>query len=245
MTRLPPTYLLTCEVGHPVLALVRRIIEEHDVRTVGDFGGGANPMLGLDAIERMGLRYLVVDASEAELAKTPAGYRTHAVDLTGSPLGLGSARFDLVVSRFVAEHIADPAAFHRAVWAALRPGGVAAHFFPTLPALPFVLNRVLAGRASRRLVDALQPGKRDDGGLHAKFPAYYRWCEGPTARQQRRFGSVGFEVVQYVVLVGHTYYERIPSLQRAADALSRRLVRRPRPLYSTYAFVVLRRPQES
>lgn len=244
MTPPSPTYLLTSEVGHPLVALVDRIVEEHDVRTVADFGGGANPMLGLEQIERLGLRYLVVDASEAELAKTPPGYRTHALDLTGSPTALGAERFDLVVSKFVAEHIADPAAFHGTVWTALRPGGLAAHFFPTLPAPPFVLNRLLHGRGSRRLLDALQPGRRAQDGLHAKFPAYYRWCAGPTARQRRRFASAGFEVVQYVVFVGHRYYERIPPLQRAADALSRRLVRRPRPLFSTYAFVVLRRQEQ-
>ena len=237
-----PTYLLTSDVGHPVVALTERIIAEHDVRVVADFGGGANPTLALDEIERMGLCYLVVDASEAQLAKTPPGYRTRVLDLTGAPAGLGAERFDLVVSRFVAEHIADPEAFHRAVWASLRPGGLAAHFFPTLPAPPFVVNRLLHGRGSRRLVDALQPGARHDGGLHAKFPAYYRWCAGPTARQHRRFASVGFEVVQYVVLVGHRYYERFPALQRAADAISRRAIRLRRPALATYACVVLRRP---
>lgn len=245
MTPPSPTYLLTAEVGHPVVSLVERIIEEHDVRVVGDFGGGANPMLGLDQIARLGLRYLVVDVSEAEVTKTPAGYRTQVLDLTRSPTAVGSGPFDLVVSRFVAEHIADPAAFHAAVWGSLRPGGLAAHFFPTLPALPFVMNRLLDGRRSRRLVDALQPGVRHKGGPLAKFHAYYRWCEGPTARQHRRFESVGFEIMQDVVLVGHRYYERMPLLQRAADAVSRQLVRRPRPLFSTYAFVVLRRPDES
>lgn len=240
----PPKYLLTAEVLHPVAALVEGIINEHDVRVVGDFGGGANPILTLDQIGRLGLRYLVVDASAAELAKAPAGYETHALDLTRADRGVAGERFDLVISRFVAEHIEDPVAFHCAVWNALRPGGLAAHFFPTLPALPFVMNRLLGGRASRRLVERLQPGMRHDEGPLAKFPAYYRWCEGPTDRQQRRYASVGFEVLHYVVLVGHRYYERIPLLQRAADALSRRLVRHPRALFSTYAFVVLQRSPE-
>lgn len=243
----PPTstYLLTAEVGHPIPSLVQRIIEQHDVRVVGDFGGGANPLLGLDEIERLGLRYVVVDASTAELAKTPPGYKTRRLDLTGSASELSDERFDLVVSRYVAEHVADPAAFHSVVRAALRPGGLAAHFFPTLPSAPFVVNRLLNAGMSRLLVDVLQPGRRDPAGRIAKFPAYYRWCEGPTPRQHRRFGSVGFEVVEYVVFVGHRYYERIPALQRAADRLSCGVVARPRPRFSTYAFVVLRRPAES
>ncbi|MEJ7786533.1 MAG: methyltransferase domain-containing protein [Solirubrobacteraceae bacterium] len=236
-----PRYLLTAEVGHPFIPLVRRLIEEQAIRSVCDFGGGANPVLSLDDIQRLGLRYVVVDASAEELAKTPPSYRTRTADVTAAPVDLGGERFDLVVSKFLAEHVEDPAAFHSAVWNALRPAGFAVHFFPTLPSPPFVANRVLMGRQSRRLIDFLQPGFREQGGGRGKFPAYYRWCEGPTQRQYRRFASLGFEVVDYVVLVGHRYYVRAPAIQRAADAVSRRTIRLQRPAFSTYACVVLRR----
>ena len=237
-----PSYLLTAEVGHPFVPLVRRLVEEHGARSVCDFGGGANPVLSLEDIDRYGLRYLVVDASARELAKAPRGYATLTADVTAPAAELGAERFDLVVSRFVAEHVADPAAFHAAVWRALRPGGLAAHFFPTLPSPPYLANRVLMGRGSRRLVDVLQPGSRAQDDRLGKFRAYYRWCAGPTRRQYRRYESLGFEVVDYVVLVGHRYYERFPALQRAADALSRRAARLRRPALATYAWVVLRRP---
>ncbi len=55
------TYLLTAEVGHPFIPMVRRLVEEQGVRSVCDFGGGANPVLSLDFVERLGLRYLIVD----------------------------------------------------------------------------------------------------------------------------------------------------------------------------------------
>lgn len=243
MTRAPElTYLLTAEVGHPFVPLVRRLAEEQALRSVCDFGGGANPVLSLDDIERLDLSYLVVDASAEELAKTPPGYATRVMDVTAPSPNLREEGFDLVVSRFVAEHIEDPPAFHSAVRRALRPGGFAAHFFPALPSPPFVLNRLLREHDSHRLLSRMQPGVRVSEGRLGKFRAYYRWCEGPTRRQYRRYASLGFEVVEYVVLVGHQYYVGYPILQRAADAVSRRVIRLRWPLSASYVCVVLRRP---
>lgn len=237
-----PTYLLTADVGHPFAALVRHLVVEQTILSVCDFGGGANPVLSLEDIARFGVRYLVVDASAEELAKTSPGYTTARIDVTAPAVDLPGEPFDLVVSRFVAEHVEDPVAFHAAVRHALRPGGFAAHFFPTLPSPPYVVNRLLIGRGSRRLADLLQPGLRCQEGQLGKFRGYYRWCEGPTRRQYRRYESVGFEVVDYIVLVGHRYYERFPAVQRAADALSRRVIGLRSPALATYACVVLRRP---
>jgi SAM-dependent methyltransferase len=243
MTAASPTYLLTAEVGHPFAPRVVDLIEQHGLRSVCDYGGGANPVLTVEEIARLGLRYLVVDLSAAELAKAPPGYTTTTIDVvTADGAQLQGAPYDLVVSRFVAEHVEDPVAFHTTIWQALRPGGFAAHFFPTLPSLPYVVNRVFDHRSSHRLVDILQPGSRNPHDRLGKFRAYYRWCEGPTQRQYRRYASIGFEVVDYIVLVGHRYYERFPAVQRVADALSRQAIRLRRPALATYACVVLRRP---
>ena len=234
-------YVLTAEVGHVFVPLVRRLAREHEVRSICDLGGGANPVLALDDIEQLGLRYLVVDGSGEELAKAPGGYETRRLDIGNASFDLEGERFDLVVSRFAAEHVADPVLFHSTARALLRPGGRAAHFFPTLPSPPFVVNRLLMEPGSRRVLNLLQPRIRHEQGQHGKFRAYYRWCEGPTRRQYRRFASVGFSVEDYVVLVGHDYYSRLPGLQRSADFVSRQLIRRPWPGLSTYSAVVLRR----
>lgn len=239
-----PTYVLTAEVGHVFIPIVRRLARQDDICSVCDFGGGANPVLSLDDIAQLGVRYLVVDSSEQQLDKTPAGYNTRLADVANPTPDLQREEFDLVVSRFVAEHIADPVAFHSAVWAALRPGGFAAHFFPTLPSPPFVVNRFLMARGSRRIVDLLQPGSRAQDGQLPMFRAYYRWCEGPTERQYRRYASAGFTVEDYIVHVGHNYYRRFPPVQKISNFVSRQLVRRPRPALSTYAAVVLRRRSE-
>lgn len=49
--------------------------------------------------------------------------------------------FDVVESQNVAEHVRDPEAMHHNIHAMLKPGGVAIHFFPTLFAVPFIVNR--------------------------------------------------------------------------------------------------------
>ena len=234
-------YLLTSVVGHPFPEFVRALIAERSARSICDLGGGANPILSLEDIASTQLRYVVADVSATELAKTPVGYETQMLaSKGGSSIDFGHEPFDLVISRFVLEHVADPVAFHTAVHGALRPGGLAAHFFPTLPSPPFVVNRIL-GNSARRVIDLLQPGLRHDEGSLGKFQPHYRWCEGPTRRQYQRFSSVGFEIEQYVVLVGHGYHARFPAVQRATDAVSRALVRLRAPAVATYALLLLRR----
>jgi len=120
-------------------------------------------------------------------------------------------------------------------------GWLRSAFLPDASLAAVLANRLLGERASRRLVDVLQPGFRLQAGRLGKFRAYYRWCEGPTARQHRRFASMGFEVIDYVVFVGHEYYKRFPVIQRATDGISHLTVRLRQPIFSTYAVVVLRR----
>lgn len=225
-------------------ATVLRLLEEGG-RDVCDVGGGPNPLLGPEQIAARGLRYVLLDASADQLAKAPPGYETALADVTAPPPALHGA-FELVVSQWVAEHVADPRAFHRGVRALLRPGGYAVHLFPTLYAIPFVANLVLPERIAGALarVRALTPGpSREDEGHFGKFPAHYRWCRGPSARQVRRLESTGFEVVEYVGFFGHGYYEKLGPLARAEAALADWLVRHPVPLLTSAAIVVLRRPR--
>lgn len=223
------------------LPFLLALLEQTGARRVCDVGGGANPVVPLEVVQARALDYTVLDISAAELAKAPAGYRTHLADIAGPALG-EVGPFDVVFSQMVAEHIADPEAFHRNVLALLRPGGVALHYFPTLYAPPFVVNRLLPDRLARMILRALRPERFvDDRG--EKFPAYYRWCRGPTPAQVRRLESVGFEVEHYVGLFGtRSYFERVPALQRLEDGVAQALLRRPLPWMTSYALLVLRRP---
>jgi hypothetical protein len=127
--------------------------------------------------------------------------------------------------------------FHEHVFEMLRPGGAAIHIFPTLYAMPFVLNRMLSPGSSAAVLFRLFPARIK------KFPAYYSWCRGPTKRQLRRIQSIGFTIERYVGAFGHNLYRHVAPLDLAHRALSRWLVKHPRPDLTSIALVVVRRPE--
>lgn len=217
--------------------LVEGLVVEHEHKTVCDLGGGANPVLSEQFIKQHGLRYILVDVSEDELAWAPASYEKVVADMAVEPF-TPFAQCDLAISHFVLEHIVDPARFHRNVQQLLREGGSAAHFFSTLYSLPFLVNWVLPGRVSDRLAGLMIPERQVDG-TESVFPASYRWCLGPVARQFRRFRSVGYDVEEYVGYFGHSYFRRWRPLQRLEYAVARLLVQHPVATLTSFAYVVL------
>ena len=210
-------------------------------RRICEVGAGANPLLTAAEASEQGLDYVLLDASQEELAKTDDAYTKVAADM-GSPGVDAGGPYDLVFSRFTAEHIASPEVFHRNVLEMLVPGGLAMHFFPTLYAPVFVLNRLLPEGLMSNALHRLQHG-REPHGHTGKFRAYYRWCRGPGRRQRERFESVGFEVDEYVGYFGHSYYDRYRPLRAAMEWTADALVRRPVPLLTSYAWISLRRPE--
>lgn len=220
---------------------LEELIESTHARRVCDIGGGAKPVVTLDAVERLGLTYTVLDISPDELSKAPSGYNKIRSDACQPSLDIGE-RFELVLSRMLLEHLADPVTFHENVRRMLVPGGRAVHFFPTLWEPTFVVNRLLPERLGERILLRLRPDRTRDGQA-AKFRAYYRWCRGPTARQFNRFKDAGYIVEQYCGFFGaETYLKRIPSLQRTEARVAEAMLRRPKPSLTSYAYVVLRRP---
>lgn len=223
--------------------LLQGLIADHQLTRVCDVGGGANPALTDQFIVEQGLDYTLLDVSELELSKASDRYTKVLADIASPSFSEDAnvtGRFDLLFSRMVAEHIADPAQFHRNVLSCLAPGGFAVHFFPTLYALPFVANRLIPERLSSALLSLFAPRDRDQ---HDKFPAYYRWCRGPTPRQLARLKSEGFEIVEYRGYFGHGgYYRRLPPILAIHEWRNRRLLRRPKAGATSYAMAVLRKP---
>jgi 2-polyprenyl-3-methyl-5-hydroxy-6-metoxy-1,4-benzoquinol methylase len=222
-------------------ALVEKLVERMQPRRVCDLGGGAHPALSQEFVAEQRLEYLVVDVSEEELAKAPAGYAKLVADVASPTFALPE-EYDLAFSISVAEHISRPDLFHRNILRLLVPGGSAFHFFSTLYALPFVANRLLPEQVAERLLRLVQPGREQVLG-HGKFPALYRWCRGPTRRQIARFEQIGFRVEEYVGYFGHGYYWKVGPLQAVQDALETLLVRRPVPLLTSYASILLKKPR--
>jgi hypothetical protein len=59
----------------------------------------------------------------------------------------------------------------------------------------------------------------------------------------KRFESIGFEVMEFRASFGHLYYSIIPPLNAIEAAKSRFLLRHPAPALTSYATVVLRKPE--
>jgi SAM-dependent methyltransferase len=218
---------------------------ESGCKSVCDVGGGANPVVTVADVQRFGLEYVVLDGSPAELEKAPAAYDTVVIDVEDRSalerLVAERGPFDLVVSRWTAEHVARGRFFHQQVHRLLRPSGTAVHLFPTLYSPVFVVNRLLPHSISAMIVPRVDESGRERGGSHQSFRPYYSWCRGPTRRQMDRLGGIGFVVRRYIGFFGHPYYARWGTIRSAHEALSHWLVQHPVPALTSYALVVLER----
>lgn len=218
---------------------VRRLVEDNRPQTVCEIGGGANPTLPIAYARERGMECTVLDISQAELDKAPGGYRTVAADICAPELPVAGP-FDFMFSKMLAEHVRSGQAFHANVFKLLAPGGLAFHFFPTLYAPPYVVNRLLPEGVSSLALRLFSP--RDEY-RHGKFPARYSWCLGPTGAQLARLESVGYEIVSYRGFFGHDYYRRIPVLRSVGRRAAAHLCRHPWAALTTFAFVLLRKPR--
>jgi len=221
---------------------VRAVLDAGAVR-VCDVGGGARPLLHLPQVERYGLQYVVTDVSAEQLERAHDGYVLEQADILDAAaverLVHTHGPFDAVFTRWTAEHVPDGERFHRHVFELLRPGGTAVHLFPTLYALPFLVNRILPPSLSMGVLFRACPER------HAKFRPYYSWCRGPTHRQLARLRSIGFEVQRYTGYFGHAFYRHIKPLAAAERAFTGVMVDHPLPALTAFALVVLRRPPDS
>lgn len=233
-----------CHAAHTHLRGELRGLMEGGAKRFCDVGGGANPIVSLAEIEEFGLDYVVLDESLEELDKAPSGYKRCQANVL-DPVAVSllvdeQGAFDVVVSKWMAEHVPNGRAFHEQVFNMLCPGGTAVHLFPTLYSTVFLLNRLLPPSVSHRVL-AKVTTNREAQGLHAKFRPYYSWCRGPSRRQIRRLQGVGFFIERYIGFFGHGYYDRIRPLRRIHDAATNALVRHPLSSRTSFALVVLSR----
>lgn len=226
-------------------ALFREIVsgacDDERVSRVCDIGGGAQPLLASDEVAARLIAYSVLDVSPAETAALDrTAYDVISADACDVTLPVRhpelAGRFDVLFSQMVAEHVEVPHDFHATTFALCSPGGLAIHMFPTMYALPFVINRLMPDALANRALQFFAP--RDE----AKFPAFYRWCRGPSGRQMARLREIGWEVERYVGVIGHSYYRKVPVLRSIHAHLAALVLRRPSPHLTSFSIVVLRKP---
>jgi 2-polyprenyl-6-hydroxyphenyl methylase/3-demethylubiquinone-9 3-methyltransferase len=156
-----------------------------------DVGGGKNPAISLQTKQALGLHIVGLDVSEAELVQAPPGAYDSIVVGDVATVSI-PGEYDLIFSRSVFEHVAQPRAAVANLAGALARGGVMAHVMPCRNAPFAIINRWLGNRMARRLLFAISPEKREDSG----FEAYYRECT--PARLSTVCRQSGLEVIKVI-----------------------------------------------
>jgi 2-polyprenyl-3-methyl-5-hydroxy-6-metoxy-1,4-benzoquinol methylase len=218
---------------------ILNLIRKYGCRNVLEVGSGANPTLSAETVSSLKIRYTANDVSPEELSKADGVYERWVCDLSlGTIPEETHGKFDLVFSRMVNEHISDGRAYHTNIHNLLKPGGLTAHCFSTLYALPFTANRILPDWIGGILLNLFAPR---DAHKTGKFRAYYSWSRGPSAAALSRFEGLGYEVVEYRGYFGHTYYRRVPFLHRLEGLKSRVLLAKPVPMLCSYGMMIARK----
>ena len=106
-----------------------------------------------------------------------------AVIRIGEPLPYGDERFDLIVSRYVFEHIDDPEWAARELLRVLKPGGWICSMTPNKWGYVALASRLLPNRMHSRALSRIQPGRQ----AKDVFPTVYRLNRPSAVR--RYFGK--------------------------------------------------------
>ena len=197
-----------------------------------ELGAGRRPSFTLDEMPSSIQSYTVNDISPEELALLPEGYDEACFDVSGDASNFRD-HYDVVFSRFLAEHVPDGYAMHRNVHQVLRPGGVAFHLIPTLYAMPFVINKLLPERLTSWVLAKLSPRR----AINPKFPAHYSACYGNPEKMMRMLAKIGYSKIEIRNFYGHFYYEKIPGLRNVHRWFSDLAAKRNWVLLSTYAYI--------
>jgi SAM-dependent methyltransferase len=190
-----------------------------------EIGGGRWPLFSTEEITRTGIRYVVNDISDSELALAPSQFDKACFDIS-RPIGedhkylIGTV--DLIFSQMVFEHVPDAMQAYRSIYALLAPGGVCLNFHPVLYSIPFVINWLAPEMVSSQLLRVFHPNRRPDEV--PKHPARYDLCVISESTRNRLSG-IGYRRVWQVPFWHHGYFIKIPvinQLDHAAAAFADR-----------------------
>jgi len=184
---------------------------------VADIGGGKKPYL---TQRPSGISYTGIDIDPNELALAPAGIYTQTIvaDITEPDLDL---KFDVIICRFILEHVTDTEAALNGLYAMMKPGGVCYISAPSRYAIFGKVNSVLPEGFKKRLLFKIYPAKQTDG-----FKAYYdRMSPSEVSELITAQGGV-IDQVHYAKFSGYfTFFFPLHVLWRLVSLIQMMLIR--------------------
>lgn len=130
------------------------------------------------------------------------------------PLPYENGRFDLIISRYVFEHIENPEWAAAELLRVLKPGGWICAMTPNKWGYVALISRLLPNSLHSGALARVQPGRLDKD----VFPTYYR-LNRPAA--VRRFFGFGADVFHYSTSAVPSYHFGSMALMRLAQLIHR------------------------
>lgn len=204
-----------------------------------EIGAGRDPLFQPDEAKALGLDITLNDISAHELSLAPSGYNKVQSDIASphAPDILGRNKYDLAYCRMVMEHVPDVAAMWRNINEVLAPGGVALSFFPTLYALPYLLNKLMPERLSRFLLETVFPERKPNGN-DPKFPAHYNYCFSGEDVLMPMLREAGFSDAVILPFWGYAYFNKFPGIREIDAAFNQLATRRNWRSLSSFSYVL-------
>lgn len=215
---------------------LKGIVSEFDQAELLELGAGRRPSFELADLPSSVEGYTVNDISQEELSLLPEGYKSACFNVSGDASNFGD-RYDVVFSRFLAEHVPDGEAMHRNVYGVLKKGGVAFHLIPTLYAVPFVINKYMPEQLSSWVLKTFAPRR----AINPKFPAPYSACYSNPKTMTSMLREIGYRDVDFQNFYGHFYYEKLPVISGLHERFSALAASQNWHVFGTYAYIIARK----
>ncbi|MFA5933073.1 MAG: methyltransferase domain-containing protein [Microgenomates group bacterium] len=140
-------------------------------QVIVDLGGGRSSPFVKYLNKKLKNQLIVVDEDESELEKNISANKTLVADIN-KPLPLKPQSVDLVVSRYVLEHLEGVPNFIINSKKILKDGGYSINLFSCKFAIFSILNQLIPSKLAKILLNNLIPGSQHIRG----FKTNYNYC---------------------------------------------------------------------